>query len=85
MLGDLVTAARNRVRGARGPGESTYTGRAITAPGKVASRYYVSMSVTDEPGVLAQVVEELHEALEVVAVRLEAPDPVGGELPDPRT
>ena len=55
VLGDLVTAARNIVRGARGPGESTYSGRGIAAPGRVSSRYYVSMTVTDAPGVLAQV------------------------------
>ncbi len=55
VLGDLVTAARNRVRGARGPGESTYSARGITPAGEVSSRYYVSMTVTDAPGVLAQV------------------------------
>jgi len=55
VLGDLVTAARNRVRGTRGPGESTYSARGITPAGKVSSRYYVSMTVTDAPGVLAQV------------------------------
>ncbi|MBA3021398.1 homoserine dehydrogenase [Propionicimonas sp.] len=55
VLGDLVTAARNRVRGSRGPGESIYSGRAITAAGEVRSRYYASMTVHDEPGVLAQV------------------------------
>ncbi len=55
VLGDLVTAARNRVRGSRGPGESTYSGRSITEPGQVRSRYYASMTVHDEPGVLAAV------------------------------
>lgn len=55
VLGDLVTAARNRVRGSRGPWESTYSARGITPPGLVSSRYYVSMTVHDEPGVLAQV------------------------------
>ena len=55
VLGDLVTAARNRVRGTRGPGESTYSARGITPAGKVCSRYYVSMTVHDEPGVLAAV------------------------------
>ncbi len=55
VLGDVVTAARNRVRGTRGPGESTYSARGITPPGKVSSRYYVSMTVNDEPGVLARV------------------------------
>ncbi len=33
VLGDLVTAARNRVRGTRGPGESTYSARGITPAG----------------------------------------------------
>ena len=55
VLGDLVTAARNRVRGARGPAESTYSARGITPAGRVSSRYYVSMFVQDEPGVLAKV------------------------------
>jgi homoserine dehydrogenase len=55
VLGDVVTAARNRVRGTRGPGESTYSARGITPHGRVSSRYYVSMTVHDEPGVLARV------------------------------
>ncbi len=55
VLGDLVTAARNRVRGTRGPGESAYSARGITLAGRVSSRYYLSMTVTDAPGVLAQV------------------------------
>ena len=55
VMGDVVTAARNRVRGALGPGESAYSARGITPPGEVASRYYVSLHVTDEPGVLSKV------------------------------
>ena len=55
VMGDVVTAARNRVRGVAGPGESTYSARAITPPGAVSSRYYVALQVTDEPGVLAKV------------------------------
>ena len=55
VLGDLVTAARNRVRGAVGPGESAYSARGITPPGDAVSRYYVSLHVQDEPGVLAKV------------------------------
>jgi homoserine dehydrogenase len=54
-MGDVVTAARNRVRGTVGPGESTYSARAITPHGQVVSRYYVSLRVHDEPGVLAKV------------------------------
>ncbi len=55
VMGDVVTAARNRVRGVSGPGESAYSARAITPAGDVPSRYYVSLQVTDEPGVLARV------------------------------
>ncbi len=55
VLGDLVTAARNRARGALGPGESIYSARGITPASQVSSRYYVSLVVRDEPGVLAQV------------------------------
>jgi homoserine dehydrogenase len=55
VMGDVVTAARNRVRGVAGPGESAYSARAITPAGEVSSRYYVALQVTDEPGVLARV------------------------------
>ncbi len=55
VMGDVVTAARNRVRGVAGPGESAYSARAITPSGEVSSRYYVALQVTDEPGVLAKV------------------------------
>ncbi len=55
VLGDLVTAARNRVRNSRGPGESVYSGRGITPAGAATSRYYAAMVVNDLPGVLASV------------------------------
>ncbi|WP_415152405.1 homoserine dehydrogenase [Propionicimonas sp.] len=73
VLGDVVTAARNRVRGTRGPGESTYSARGITPPGRVSSRYYVSMTVHDEPGVLAQVAGRFaDQAVSLQAVRQES-------------
>ena len=55
IMGDVVTAARNRVRGVSGPGQSTYRDRAITAPSDIRSGYFVSLMVKDEPGVLASV------------------------------
>ncbi len=55
VMGDVVTAGRNRVRGVAGPGESNYSTPGITPAGRVRSRYYVTMFVADEPGVLAQV------------------------------
>ncbi|MFT3862544.1 homoserine dehydrogenase [Micropruina sp.] len=55
VLGDVITAARNRVRGVAGPGESSYSARPITPRSLVPSRFYVSLSVDDEPGVLAKI------------------------------
>jgi len=73
VLGDVVTAARNRVRGTRGPAESTYSGRAITPAGGVTSRYYASLSVTDEPGVLAAVASAFaNQSVSLQAVRQES-------------
>lgn len=55
VVGDVVTAARNRVRGVAGPGETSYNEARIADPGAVSSRYYLQMVVQDTPGVLAQV------------------------------
>lgn len=55
VLGDFVGAARNKVHGGRAPGESTYAGLTIAPFGETITRYYVSMEVTDRPGVLSEV------------------------------
>ncbi len=55
VLGDLVTVARNRVRGAAGPGESTYAARSISPIGSVITRYHLSLEVADVTGVLATI------------------------------
>ncbi|WP_342587335.1 homoserine dehydrogenase [Friedmanniella luteola] len=55
VLGDLVTVARNRVRGAVGPGESSYAARAIASIGHVTTRYHLSLEVADVAGVLATI------------------------------
>lgn len=55
VLGDLVTAARNRVSGGRGPGESTYAQLPVLPVGAALTRYYVNLSVADKPGVLASI------------------------------
>ena len=55
VMGDVVTAARNRVRGVAGPGESAYSTPGFTDPGRVRVRFYLAMVVRDEPGVLARV------------------------------
>lgn len=55
VMGDLVTVARNRVRGVAGPGESAYAGRAIATIADAHTRYFIALDVADEPGVLATV------------------------------
>jgi homoserine dehydrogenase len=55
VLGDLVAACRNKVSGARGPGESAYTQLPVSPMGEVVTRYHISLDVADKPGVLAQV------------------------------
>jgi homoserine dehydrogenase len=55
VLGDLVTVARNRVRGAVGPGESSYAARPVAPIGNVLTRYHLSLAVEDVAGVLAKI------------------------------
>ena len=49
VVGDVVTAARNKVRGVAGPGETSYNEPNICDPGRVSSRYYLQMVVQDSP------------------------------------
>ncbi|BBZ76961.1 homoserine dehydrogenase [Mycolicibacterium anyangense] len=58
VMGDVVMAARNRVQGGRGPRESKYAQLPIAPMGVIPTRYYVSMTVNDRPGVLASVADE---------------------------
>ena len=55
VLGDLVTVARNRIRGAVGPGESSYAARPVVPIGNVPTRYHLSLAVADVAGVLARI------------------------------
>ncbi len=55
VLGDLVAAARHKVAGGRGPGESAYADLPVLDFGVSATRYHISLDVEDRPGVLAQV------------------------------
>jgi homoserine dehydrogenase len=57
VLGDLVAAARHRVQGARGPGESAYANLPVRPLAESITRYHVAMDVLDRPGVLAHVAE----------------------------
>ncbi|MFZ4496548.1 MAG: homoserine dehydrogenase [Candidatus Nanopelagicales bacterium] len=53
VLGDVVAAARNRLTGGRGPGQSTYSKLVPLPIGDAMTRYYVNLDVADRPGVLA--------------------------------
>jgi len=57
VLGDIVTVARHRVAGTRGPGESTYAHLEVRPIGDAVTRYYVNLDVADRPGVLATVAQ----------------------------
>lgn len=57
VLGDLVTAARNRVTGTHGPAESTYAAVRTVGIGEAVTRYHLRLRVADRPGVLAAVAE----------------------------
>jgi len=55
VLGDLVSAARRHVIGGPGVAESTLANLPILPISHVTTRYQITLSVTDEPGVLASV------------------------------
>jgi homoserine dehydrogenase len=55
VLGDIVTAARNRVTGSTGPGESSYAELPVLPLGAATTAYFVHLRVLDRPGVLAGV------------------------------
>jgi homoserine dehydrogenase len=72
VLGDVVAAARNRISGARGYGESAYADLRISPMGDTLTRYHVSLEVADKSGVLAHVAEVFaHHDVSIQTVRQE--------------
>jgi homoserine dehydrogenase len=55
VLGDVVTAARNRVQGVVGVGESSYADVQVAPSGEAVTRFHLIVDVDDRPGVLAGV------------------------------
>ncbi len=55
VLGDLVSAARRHVVGGPGVAESTHADLPILPISRVWTRYQITLSVLDLPGVLAQI------------------------------
>jgi homoserine dehydrogenase len=77
VLGDVVSAARHRVLGGKGPVESSYADLPVLPASAARTRYQIRLDVQDRPGVLAQVATVLatHE-VSIEAVR-QAPAPAG--------
>ncbi|WP_420114160.1 homoserine dehydrogenase [Pseudactinotalea sp.] len=55
VLGDLVSAARLLVSGARPPAESRYAALPVVDPASVRTRYLIRLDVADRAGVLAEI------------------------------
>ena len=55
VLGDLVSAARRHVIGGPGVAESTHANLPILPISHVTTRYQITLSVLDQPGVLATI------------------------------
>ncbi len=54
VMGDVVTAARNRARGTVGHIQEPYARREIAPVGDAEASFYVSFDAVDRPGVLAR-------------------------------
>ncbi len=61
VLGDVVSAARNRLQDVRGPGETTHADLEVLDVGQARTRYHVSIDVEDRAGVLASVAHAFAE------------------------
>ena len=57
VLGDVVTIARHRVHGGRGPVESRYADLEVLPIADAVTRFQVRLRVVDRPGVLARVAQ----------------------------
>jgi homoserine dehydrogenase len=55
VLGDVVAAARNRISGGIGPGDSSYADLTPLDISHAKTRYYIHIKVADRPGVLAKI------------------------------
>ncbi|GGF41056.1 homoserine dehydrogenase [Marmoricola endophyticus] len=61
VLGDLVSAARNRVSQVRGAAETTYADLPVLPMGRTQTRYHIQLDVDDKAGVLASVAQAFAE------------------------
>jgi homoserine dehydrogenase len=82
VLGDLVSAARRHVIGGPGVAESTHANMRVLPISSVRTRYQITLSVIDQPGVLATIASLFSDhAVSVEAVSQSVRDGKGEELP----
>lgn len=80
VLGDVVSAARHRVLGGKGPVESSYADLPVLPASSARTRYQVRLDVQDRPGVLAQVAALLADHdVSIEAVRQAPAGPDAGD------
>ena len=80
VLGDVVSAARHRVLGGKGPVESSYADLPVLPASSARTRYQVRLDVQDRPGVLAQVAALLADhGVSIEAVRQAPAGPDAGD------
>ena len=78
VLGDLVTAARNRQAGAAGQAQSVYAGLTPRPIGEATTRYIINLDVADRPGVLAAIATCFgHHDVSIQTVRQDTTDEAG--------
>jgi homoserine dehydrogenase len=81
VLGDIVSAARHRVLGGKGPQESSYAQVPVLAPWEgVNTRLQIRMLVDDKLGVLAQIAAILGQN----GISIDAVHQPAGDGPDER-
>jgi homoserine dehydrogenase len=89
VLGDVVSAARRHVIGGPGVAESTHANLPILPISSVVTRYQITLTVADRPGVLAQIATMFSEhgvSVEAVEQSVQAPlsgAPHGTEAVEP--
>lgn len=75
IMGDLVSAARNRVAAGHGAGESAYANLPVLDQGETITRYQIRLSVADRSGVLYQITEVFSEHDVSIETVTQAPRP----------
>jgi homoserine dehydrogenase len=76
VLGDLVTVARHKLAGTRGPGESAYLSLPVLPVGEALTRFQITLLVKDQPGVLASVSRAIAaQSVSIETVRQTPGDP----------